>query len=122
MLPVTTILLLSMSRFTKAPIIASERSYPARISSMTQVLLRHFCKKANGWVFQTPQVREWYGYHTGNARVAIIPNPINEAFIKPAYVGIRQRVIVAIGRMCRAKNYPIILQKDMTGLSPENML
>ena len=111
MLPVTTIFLLSMYKHTQAPIIASERSYPAVLSLIMQrLLLLLLCKRAKGWVFQTPQAREWYGRATGNSKVTIIPNAINEAFLRPIHEVEQQKTIVAIGRMSPPKNYPLLLK------------
>ena len=111
MLPVTTVLLLSMKKYAQAPIIASERSYPAVFSQIIQrLLLLLLCKRASGWVFQTPQARDWYGKRTGKSKVRIIPNAINEAFLRPVYDGERKKVIVTVGRMISAKNYPLLLK------------
>lgn len=109
MLPLTTILLLSMKKYTKAQIIASERSYPANLSLITRASLLLLSKRAKGWVFQTPLVREWYGKHIGGAKFAIIPNAVNEAFLLSPYDGVRKKVIVAIGRMTNGKNYSLLL-------------
>lgn len=111
MLPITTILLLSLKKYAKAPIVASERCYPAVFSQIMQrLLLLILCRRASGWVFQTPQAREWYGARTGESKVTIIPNAINEAFLRPAFYGDRQKKIVAIGRMSVQKNYPLLLK------------
>ena len=109
MLPITTILLLSMSKNTNAPIIASERSFPAILSPITQRLLLLLCKRAKGWVFQTPQARDWYGNNIRNAKVKIIPNAINEAFFLPPFEGEREQLIIAIGRITTGKNYALLL-------------
>lgn len=110
MLPVTIVLLLSMKKYAQAPIIASERCYPAVLSQIAQrLLLLLLCKRASGWVFQTPQARDWYGKRTGKSKVRIIPNAINEAFLRPIYDGERKKEIVAIGRMSSQKNYPLLL-------------
>jgi len=110
MLPITTIFLLGMHKYTTAPVIASERCYPAVLSQITQRLLLLLCKRAKGWVFQTPQAREWYGRATGDSKVIIIPNAINEDFLRPIHKDNRQKTIVAIGRMSPQKNYPLLLQ------------
>ncbi len=111
MLPITTIFLLSLKKYAKAPIVASERCYPAVISQVTQrLLLLLLCKRAAGWVFQTPQAREWYGKRMGKSKVKIIPNAINKAFLRPVYEGERNKEIVAIGRLSPQKNYPILFK------------
>ena len=111
MLPVTTILLLSLKKYAKAPIISSERCYPAALSQITQrLLLLLLCKRAAGWVFQTPEAQSWYGKNIGASKTKIIPNAINKAFIHFKYTGSRKRKIVSVGRMCSQKNYPLLLK------------
>lgn len=71
MLPVTTVLLLSIRRLTKAKILAAERTNPAVYSKLEQKILRKLAHSADGWVFQTEEQREWYGKSIGQATYCI---------------------------------------------------
>lgn len=108
MLPVTTIMLLGMKRFTKAKIIAAERSYPAIYSSRIQYMLRSLARKADGWVFQTPGQKEWYS-SSGIQNDIIIPNAINPAFIRPQFTGDRKKRIVTVGSLTKPKNHELLI-------------
>lgn len=108
MLPVTTIMLLWMKRFTKAKIVAAERSYPAIYSTRIQYLLRRLARKADGWVFQTPGQKEWYG-SSGIKNNIIIPNAINPAFIRSKFTGDRKKRIVTVGSLTKPKNHELLI-------------
>lgn len=110
MLPVTTILLLRLRFLTKAKVIAAERVDPAQYPVKKQKQLKYLARKADGWVFQIEEERNWYGDATGKAKVSIIPNAINPDFIKPAYGGKRQKVIVTAGRLTEQKNHLLLIK------------
>ena len=84
MLPIPTILLLSLRFLTKAKIIASERVDPSTYPPSKQKRLKKVAHKADGWVFQTEIQKNWYGNSIGSAAVKIIPNAINKEFITAA--------------------------------------
>lgn len=109
MLPITTIFLLLLRKYIKAPVIASERCYPAVLSQITQRLLSLLAKRADAWVFQTIQQKEWYGKAVSSADAKIIPNAINENFVQLPYNGERLKEIVAVGRLCPQKNYELLI-------------
>lgn len=110
MLPVTTIMLLRLRWLIKAKIIAAERVDPSQYPVIKQKQLKSVARKADGWVFQTEEERNWYGDSTRKAKVSIIPNAINPDFIKPAYVGERQLTIVTAGRLTRQKNHRFLIR------------
>lgn len=110
MLPLTTIMLLLLKCFTDSPIIAAERNNPASYTKSIQKLLRLTASKANGWVFQTEEARNWYGKATGKAKVQIIPNAINPDFIIEPYRGEREKTIVTAGRLTAQKNHKLLIQ------------
>lgn len=110
MLPVTTIMLLRMRWLTKTKVIAAERVDPSQYPVKKQNQLKSLAKKADGWVFQTEEERNWYGETTGKAKVSIIPNAINPDFIRPAYSGVRRKVIVSAGRMSVQKNQEMLVR------------
>ncbi len=114
MLPVTTIMLLRLRFLTKAKVIAAERVDPAQYPVKKQKQLKALARKADGWVFQTEEERNWYDESTGNASVKIIPNAINLDFIRPAYTGVRRKVIVSAGRMSVQKNQELLVRAFAT--------
>lgn len=108
MLPITTILLLSMSRIIKVPVIAAERCSPAAYSGMKRALLKKLAKKADAWVFQTDDAKKWYGDRI--QRGEVIPNAINPDFLRSCYMGEREKTIVAAGRLSAQKNFSLLLE------------
>ena len=111
MLPTTIIMLLGMHRFTKAPIIVSERADPSQLSAVKKFLLKHLVKHASGFVFQTTDVSLWYRPYIGNIKNVVIPNAINEEFLsKPIHTGDRTQRIVAVGRMAEQKNFKLLIR------------
>lgn len=110
MLPVTTIMLLRLRWISKAKVIAAERVDPSQYPVKKQNQLKSLARKADGWVFQTEEERNWYGDATKKAKVSIIPNAINPDFIKPAYEGERQRTIVTAGRLTEQKNHLLLIK------------
>lgn len=110
MLPVTTIMLLQLRKLTKAWVVAAERNNPSSYSEKKQRTLRRLAHKADGWVFQTEDERNWYGKSTGKAKVKIIPNAINLDFIREPYLGERKLTIVTAGRLTEQKNHELLIK------------
>ena len=110
MLPTTTILLLRLRALVKGKIIASERSYPTNYSIKDQRQLRHVAKRADAWVFQTETTKSWYQPYLADTQTVIIPNPINESFLRPVYRGERRKEIVTAGRLTKVKNHALLIE------------
>ena len=110
MLPVTTELMLRFSRLTKAPIIVSERADPKVYAKKTQKKLARLASRASGWVFQTEEVASWYAPHLKGTPARVIANAINPVFIRPAYEGEREKVILGAGRLTEQKNFPLLIR------------
>ncbi len=108
-LPDSIIILLSLRFLTKSKIVASERGDPQKLPSFQQKLLRLLCKQADGWVFQTQDVKNWYKSHLGDSNNIIIPNAINPDFIQPIYHGVRKKTIVTAGRYKKQKNQRLLI-------------
>lgn len=122
MLPITIILMLLHRNATQSPIIASERNNPKSYNGIVRFLLRKLAKRADAWVFQTESARDWYEGIIKESTV--IPNAINQEFIRPTYTGIRNNEIVAVGRLDRQKNYPLLIEafKELHQIKPEVIL
>lgn len=110
MLPLTTILMLLFSRLTKAAIIAAERVDPASYRGLNKWLLQHLARRADCWVFQTEQVKQWYEPWLKGTPGVVIPNAINPAFIRPDYTGPRENTIAAAGRLTYQKNFALLIR------------
>ncbi len=107
MLPITICFLLHFRPLSKAPIIASERCNPYIFSPLKKKMIRHFAKRADAWVFQTEDAKKWYD---GIAKESVvIPNAINPAFIREPYGGVREKSIVAAGRLSQQKNFKLLI-------------
>ena len=107
-LPVTIIFFLLFRKCTNARVIVSERADPSRYSKLIQWMLRRLAPRADIWVFQTEDAQRWYGDVV--KRKIIIPNAINEEFIRPLYEGERRKVIVAAGRLNEQKNFSMLIR------------
>lgn len=109
MLAVTTILMLFLRKYTKATVVAAERVDPARYPKIKQILLKSFANRADKWVFQTEEIRRWYSSAIAEKKCVIIPNAINEVFIRPEYKGEREKRIVGVGRLTNQKNFKLLI-------------
>ncbi len=92
------------------PFIVSERSSPqnANIKSSTRVLSRRLMNMADYFVFQTSGAKGFFSEKI-QRRSAVIANPIvAEEFPKP-YTQERDEKIVAVGRLIKEKNYPMLI-------------
>lgn len=109
-LPRLTMLMSFFSGLTMAPIIMTERADPNVYSEKVKKALKKACKKVDGAVFQTVDAKEWYEPHLKGVQHKVIPNAINPAFIRPAYSGEREKVIVGAGRLAEQKNFPLLIK------------
>lgn len=95
----------------KSRIIVSERCNPnniedyGRIFKMSEQILYPF---ANAVVFQTDEVMNFYKKSIRKKGI-VIPNPVNPDIPQPYLEEKREKVIVSAGRLCRQKNYPMLL-------------
>lgn len=109
MLPIPTIMLLLFSKLTKAKIIVSERVDPTKYSKGISKLLKLLCNRANGYVFQTESIKDWYIKSKLRVRNTIIPNAINPEFIGTRYSEKRNDEIIAVGRLSKQKNFQLLI-------------
>ena len=117
MLPITIILLLAFKRYISVPIIASERSFPSRNPKWIQCLLKKLARRASGWVFQTPEVLEWYKPYIGKASTVIIPNAIDKELPVREDSNELERTVVSVGRLHPAKRFDNLIRAFST-ISP----
>ncbi len=65
--------------------------------------------KAAGIIVQTTTARKWFPVHL-RKRCTILPNAINPAFIRPRYMGEREKSIVMVGRLDENKNQSLVME------------
>lgn len=110
MLPITIVLFLLYSKLTKAKIIITERNSPQSYSRLMQLALRKLVSRADLCICQTEAIKEWYNAIPNGCPTQIIPNAINQNFIKPIYMGERRKVIVTAGRLNKQKNQALLIR------------
>jgi len=109
MLPITIIMMLAFSFLTSSKIIASERADPSKYSTFIQKGLRLLCRRADGWVFQTPEVFNWYKKRLGNVKNIVIPNAINPVFFDNNKAKGKEKVIITSGRLNAQKRHDLLI-------------
>lgn len=109
----TTILLtLLLKPILKTKVICTERNYPpARYGERLQRRLKRWAHKADAWVFQTTQQREWYGGAVNDKNANVIPNAINKEFLQETNEIIeREKTIVTVGSLQEKKNHKLLIE------------
>ena len=109
-LPLTTIMLLAYRKIILGRVVVSERGAPDRYSSFIKLLLKKWIHRSNCVVFQTDDVKNWYQPYLKKAEGVVIPNAINPAFIREPYLGVKEKSIVAAGRLCEQKNFALLIE------------
>lgn len=112
------------ARGLKIPVIVSERNDPAvDPASRAKQLMRKvaYCR-ADGFVFQTPDAQAYFNRRI-QKKSCIILNPLTSLIPEP-YEGQREKRIVAVGRLNKQKNFPLLLQafSELVKTQPEYIL
>ena len=111
-LPVTTNLLLSLRRLIKVPVIVSERGDPIyryNSSLIHKLCMRFLYIKADSFVFQTDDSKEFYAEKFGISGT-VIPNAINEEFIGRNKKDKFKKRIISVGRLNKQKNFELLIK------------
>lgn len=110
-LPEPSFMILSLKNKLNIPIIISERNDPNK--EYNNIRAKHLMKKlyplADGIVFQTPDAKKYFDGIV-NSNYEIIPNPVNDLFIKNPYSEERKKVIVNVGRIEGQKNQLLLIK------------
>jgi len=112
MLPETTDILLSLRSLVKVPIIVSERGNPVaryKNSWIKRILMHRLYPRADAFVFQTEEAKDYYLSEGISVESSVIPNAINEAFLVSDYCGEKEKKIVAVGRLAPVKNFSLLI-------------
>ncbi len=110
-LPEPSFLALSLKRECRFPMIVSVRSDPVVEYNFLpyKIMMKTLYPRADGFIFQTEDAKNYFSKKIQKKSV-IIPNPINKEAIRTSYNGNRKKEIVAVGRLIKEKNYPLLLQ------------
>lgn len=109
-LPLTTVMLLAFRKKIQGGIVVSERGDPEKNAKWAKYFLKKWIRRADGVVFQTDTAKEWYLPYLKKAKPVTIANAINPAFIRPAYEGEREKVILGAGRLTEQKNFSLLIR------------
>lgn len=110
MLPVTILLTLVLRKKIKAKVIISERSTPVKYPIVIRALLKILVHRADGVVFQTKEVYEWYKPYIKKSKAVIIPNAVNMEFLTNDENIIKENRIIAAGRLIEVKNFSLLIK------------
>ena len=89
-------------------LIFSERNNPDNYSKIYRYIFRHFSNRADGAVFQTSVVQDWY--NTFRNKKVVIPNAINDVFLEAPYAHGGGNKIVTVGRLNSQKNQKLLIE------------
>ena len=112
MLPGTINIILAHRKIINAPIIISERCDPQtryESSKFQKWIMKNLYPKADGFVFQTKDAMNYYTEIIGGKGI-VIPNAINQEFMREPFKGTRKKSIVAAGRLTEQKNFPLLIE------------
>ena len=106
MLPLTIFMLTSLRKRINGKIIVSDRNNPASYKHIYRFMVNYGVRRCDGLVVQTKEISEWY--KNVNNKI-VIPNAINKDINISKRSAIEHRV-VAVGRLEKQKNYPMIIK------------
>lgn len=97
------------TRFTKYKIIISERNDPHKDPTIKvfRILRKIMYPFADGYVFQTPDAREYFVKTIKNKPNIVIPNPVKDNL--PIHIDNESGVIVSVSRLAPQKNLPLLI-------------
>ncbi|MHC1684882.1 MAG: glycosyltransferase family 4 protein [Clostridiaceae bacterium] len=111
-LPEPSFIVSSLKKQIKRPIIISVRNDPKIEYSFFpyKLMMKKLYPLADGYVFQTEEAKQYFKFNqTIINNSIVIPNPINDNFIKQPYLGERDNEIVSVGRLEPQKNHKLLI-------------
>lgn len=96
---------------SKIPVCVSERNNPWVMPDVkiTRLLRTIASPLADGIIFQTDMAKSYFPKNIQKKGI-VLSNPVDIARIPEPYKGIRQNVFVAVGRLERQKNFPMLIK------------
>lgn len=113
-LPEPNFLALSLKKHFRFPMIISVRNDPNREykNLVYQAIMRYLYPKADGYVFQTHQAKDYFSFAKKIANKAkIIPNPLGNEFLEVEQISEkdRKKVIANVGKLSGQKNQKVLI-------------
>ena len=109
LLPETISALMRLKRLIKSPVIVCERNSPEFYGKSTvKDMLKRF-KAAEGAVFQTEEIKNFYSEKISLKSFKVIPNAVNPEFILPPFNGERRKTVISVGRHNAQKNFDLLI-------------
>lgn len=106
MLPISVFMLMRLKKFINCKIIISERNNPASYGLVNRFMMNYGVRRCDGLVVQTEEISKFYDWVK---KRIIIPNAINKDIDISGRRTVKKK-IVAVGRLNRQKNYPMIIK------------
>lgn len=99
------------SRFLGIPVAVSVRGEPTMeyYSKWMRVAARSLFKLADGVILQTKRCMEFFPKSV-KRKAIILKNPVSPSFFRPPYTGLREKEIVAVGRIDENKNHEMLIR------------
>jgi len=109
----------------KIPVLVSVRSAPAREYNKKSMalLVNPLFARSQGVILQTQDAVSYFSKRV-QKKAIILPNPLNPAFLRKPYEGVRENRILTVGRMDKNKNQSMLLEAfaQIADLHPEMIL
>lgn len=120
-LPEPNFLITSLAPRRGYPVIISVRNDPAKeyASSVRRLLMKMLYKRADGYVFQTQEARDYFSFSTHIIKnSAVIPNSLGKEFLDVPVRAFSKKEIVSVGRL-EAQKAPLLLIHAFAGIHAE---
>ena len=98
------------SRVGDIPVVISERCDPRERSPHLVHQVDTVYPKADCIVCQSRTIEEYFRKVNPKSRTTVIPNPVNRDSIFTGKVSVREKVIIAAGRLSHQKNYSTLIR------------
>lgn len=106
MLPIPSFLLIKLRKLVSGKVIVSDRNNPSSHKFYNKLMMKYAAKRCDGFVVQTKEIADWYNFVKNKT---VIPNAINDDITFPS-VTKKEKKFVAVGRLQKQKNYPMMLE------------
>ena len=110
-LPIPSYRILFLRKLIKIPTIISDRNDPNMEyhSFISKFLMKRLYPKADGFVFQTEEQKEFFNKDIQNKSV-IIYNPIKDEFLNTNKETQKEDTIISVGRLAEQKNQKMLIE------------
>ena len=101
---------IATSLFLNIAVAVSVRGEPTEeyYNGVMRFIAKHLFVLARGVIFQTEDAKAFFPKAVQKKSV-ILPNPLDEACIRPRFTGVRENTIVSVGRVDENKNHRMLI-------------